>query len=447
MDQKDPLLEASLQDSKNDLYEAWQQLATYHAYALDCQRSIRALEADLDRIRSSALWKASAPFRKLRSRLRPAPAQQPAPAPQPIPQPQFFDDGKNLLFFDSKIPTPDQDAGSRSVFQYLNVLQELGYHITFWSSEFEENSYAQTLRESGVCVLNGAFYREHCFDWLREHLTQFQTVCINRPDIASRYLHLVRAHSDARILYLACDLHFLREERAASITKDEATQERAQKMRVKEYAALGNADVSIVYSHAECQIIADAFRLHNVVVAPLYCFDAKPVQRSAQTQDFLFVGGFAHQPNVDGIRWFLQEVWSQIDLPDAKLRIIGAQPPQGLRAFADERVLFEGQVSDDALHRAYADCRVCIVPLRFGAGIKGKLLEAIAADIPVVSTSIGLEGLPDVGCILTPSDTAADFAAQARALYMQPQTQGYAAYIRQHFSKQALVQALHQAGL
>lgn len=107
-------------------------------------------------------------------------------------------------------------------------------------------------------------------------------------------------------------------------------------------------------------------------------------------------GGFEHAPNVDAVLWFAKEVYPTIlpQYPDMKWYVVGGKVSKKIAELALDNIIIEGFVSDEDLEKLYRKCRISIVPLRFGAGVKGKVVEAAYYQIPLVTTSIGAEGLP-----------------------------------------------------
>lgn len=135
-------------------------------------------------------------------------------------------------------------------------------------------------------------------------------------------------------------------------------------------------------------------------------------------RDLWFVGGFQHPPNVDAVRWFVAEVWPQVraELPDARFHVVGSKMPESMRALAGDGVEIHGHVAD--LSPFLDGCRVSVAPLRYGAGVKGKVNQAMAHGQPVVATPMAVEGMHLVdGEEVLVADTPAAFAAAVVRLY------------------------------
>jgi len=138
-----------------------------------------------------------------------------------------------------------------------------------------------------------------------------------------------------------------------------------------------------------------------------------------ERHDITFVGGFAHPPNFDGIKWFIDEVFPKVlaAMGNVRLNVIGSNPPDELLALGSERINVTGFVSDQVLEEYYAHTRIVVAPLRFGAGVKGKIIEAIAYGIPIVTTSTGIEGIPNREAVAIVADSADEMARTICAIY------------------------------
>ncbi len=134
----------------------------------------------------------------------------------------------------------------------------------------------------------------------------------------------------------------------------------------------------------------------------------------------MFVGGFTHTPNVDAMLWFAEEVWPKIEkrIPDAKFYIIGSNPTEEILALAKENIVVTDFVDDATLDDYYKQCKVVVAPLRYGAGIKGKVVDALYNGMPLVTTSIGSEGFDDAKTVMLIADTPKKFAKSVLAFYL-----------------------------
>ena len=136
-------------------------------------------------------------------------------------------------------------------------------------------------------------------------------------------------------------------------------------------------------------------------------------------QDLLFVGGFNHPPNLDGLMWFVKQVYPIVTskLEEVRLHVVGSNMPQHVKELASKNIVIEGYMDDVDLMTLYEKVRLSIVPLRYGAGVKGKVLEALNKGVPVVTTDIGAEGIPESQNCLIIENEADSFAQKIINIY------------------------------
>ena len=158
----------------------------------------------------------------------------------------------------------------------------------------------------------------------------------------------------------------------------------------------------------------------------------------------MFVGGFGHPPNEDAVLWFVDKVLPLIRRhSDMPFYVIGANPTEQVKKLAGNGVIIKGFVTDAELEEMYNTCRMAVIPLRYGAGVKGKVVEALYYGIPMVTTSIGIEGITGAEQFVEIADTADSFADKVMALYSDMQkladtVQIYQNYVKEHCSVQAV---------
>lgn len=354
---------------------------------------------------------------------------------------------KTVLVVDHYIPTYDKDAGSRSMDHYIKLLVDLGFNVKFLGDNFfHDTQYAPRYEQWGVEILYGVYYRDHWQEWIKENGKYLDFVLLSRPHISIKYIDILRKYTKAKIVYYVQDLHFLREEREYEITKDPERLISAKAVKKQEMEIMGKSDVVFTLSDVEKAIIDQAFQPGKAVITPISyysVFPEEPVDLTGK-KGIIFVGGFGHHPNEDGVLWFFNEVWDTVSkaLPECKVTIIGSKPTEKIRALASERVTVTGFVSDEELEEYYRKSRLCIIPLRYGAGVKGKTIEAMYHRIPLVSTSVGIEGLEGVQEYIQPADDAETFAQRVIKLYTDDtlaaaRAEGYCQYLKDHNSYQS----------
>lgn len=306
---------------------------------------------------------------------------------------------KHILVVDHYVPHHDQDAGGKCTYMYLKLFVKMGFQVTFIGDNFYKHEpYTTELNQLGIEVLYGNYYYHNWQQWLEENSHYFDYIYLQRPHIAVKYIDLVRQHSGAKILYFAHDLHHIREYREYEMTKDPEKLASSERWKQIEYDLFSKADVGHVVGSYEQEIMQRAFSGKPIRNIPLYIYDnilMDIVKDFSERHDLLYVGGFGHPPNVDAVLWFAREVFPIIldKYPDIKWHVVGGKVPKEIKELGSENIIIEGFVTDEVLEKLYRACRMAVVPLRFGAGVKGKVVEAAYFQIPLVTTSIGAEGL------------------------------------------------------
>jgi GT2 family glycosyltransferase/glycosyltransferase involved in cell wall biosynthesis len=322
---------------------------------------------------------------------------------------QRTDKGR-ILVIDHEVSTPDQDSGSVRITAVMKSMLDLGYAVTFMPHNgWRREPYTARLERMGIEVLGSSV------DWWHhvvEMAPGISHVWLSRPSVARPFIGHVRGSlPDAIVIFDTVDLHFLRVQREAETTSDSARRREALHQEIEELELIDMADVTVVVSEVERDLLRDRTD-RPVLVVPNVHVDHPEATGPRNRSGLLFVGGFRHTPNVDAMAWFVREVLPLIadDEPDVSLTIAGSHPPDEVLALANDRVTVTGWVQD--LLPLYAASRVAVAPLRYGAGVKGKVGEAMSLGMPMVLTSIASEGMHiDHGVHALVADNPEDFAA------------------------------------
>lgn len=354
---------------------------------------------------------------------------------------------RNVLFIDHYVPHYDKDAGSRSTFMYVQLMLDMGYKVFFLGANFfPHEPYTQKLQQLGVEVLVGESMARNQDRWLTENAPYIDRIYLHRPHIAEQLLgSLEKMKPRPPIIFFGHDLHYLRAGREEKVAGGVSLAKSAQKWKKREYAVFDRVDKIYYPSQVEVdEIIAERPDL-SVRAIPLYVLEGGVEERYdfKSSSDILFVGGFNHPPNVDGICWFVKEVLPLVKekCPDIKLHVVGSNPNDAIQDLQNSDVMVHGYLSDEALGELYRRVRQVIVPLRFGAGVKGKVLEAIQKNVPLVTTSIGAEGIPDAENVMNIVDGARGFANTIIRLdsgdaKLLEKMKLYESWLKENFSKE-----------
>ena len=349
-----------------------------------------------------------------------------------------------LLIVDHYVPEPDRDAGSKHMAQLIELLVEAGFLVKFWPLNLTyTEAYVTPLQQLGVEVFYGEtppFER-----WLRTHRADLDAVLVSRPYVAEAVLKPLKA-SRLPLLYLGHDIHFERMSAQAKVTGDPELARAAQETRALERRIWRAADLVLYFSPEEVATVAAREPRAKARVLTPYGFDAIARDGAvAAGHDILFVAGFAHPPNVDAAEWLALDILPRIlaEVPDARLRLVGSRPTDGVVALAGPHVSVTGHVDEAELAAHYAAARLAIVPLRFGAGVKLKVVEALRHGLPLITTSVGAQGLPGLGDVASVTDDPAAIAAAAARLMREDglwaeRSAAQRAYAESRFSRAAM---------
>ena len=345
-----------------------------------------------------------------------------------------------LLFIDAAAPTPSHDSGSVRALALLRLCRELGWSVAFMpdNSQLPAES-TPLLAELGI-ELVGTPGQPRLDHWLQQKGERVDAVMLCRHHVAQRHLPLLRAYTQARIIFDTVDLHHVRLQRAAELRKDAHLQRQAARVREEEFNLFAATDATTVVSQAELDYLRDAG-----VQSPLSVLsnvhDVAGKQRNfSQTAGLLFVGGYQHHPNREAVDWLCSEIMPKLRqlLPGVVLHLVGdIQPADAARLGAND-ILVHGHVP--SIEPFLENSRINLAPLRSGAGVKGKINQAMSHGLPVVATRIAAEGMfLSHGHNALIADSAMDFAAQVARLYQdatlwqQLSDNGYV-NIAEHFS-------------
>lgn len=360
-----------------------------------------------------------------------------------------------LLVVDHYVPTFDKDAGSKTTYQYLKMFLKQGFVVKFLGDNFgHEEPYSTVLEQMGIEILSGAEYEAGIWDWLSRHGKDIAAAYLNRPHIASKYIDYIRENTDMKIIYYGHDLHFLRESREYALTMDAEKRRTAEYWKAIETSLFYKADMSYYPSYVERDaVLAEDPNLPvKDIVAYVYDeFKENIPQDFAEREGILFVGGFAHPPNADAVLWFAKEVYPQIceamkeDGKEAPgFYVVGSRVTPEIQALGESEsgIVVKGFVSEEELEKLYESTRLVVVPLRYGAGVKGKVVEALYHGAAIVTTSIGAEGIPEAKEVMVIADQAKEFADTVAAIYQDPDacrilSERAQAHVRQYYSMEA----------
>lgn len=331
-----------------------------------------------------------------------------------------------VVIVDAFVPKPDQDSGSVDVYWYMRIFREFGYDVSFIAA-FEQSpplAYMNALRRWGVRV-QCASDLSSLNQLFMEEVADARVVVAQRIIVARHLVEpLRRSAPHVKLVFGTVDLHYLREERAAIHDRSAEALEEALMLRRTEIQTVREADATIVVSRLENDVLKELAPQANVHRIPIPRMPTRSARTFEERSGVVFVGGFAHRPNIDAVQFLVEEIWPIVrrSQPTAELRIVGSGVTDYVRSLENPAmgVKIVGFVENlgDVLDVA----RVSVAPLRFGAGIKGKVVSSLLHGVPSVLSKIASEGMGLVaGEQVLEGDSAEDIAAAIVKLLDDPQ--------------------------
>ncbi|GGO74850.1 glycosyltransferase [Bowmanella pacifica] len=331
---------------------------------------------------------------------------------------------KTLLVIGYVWPEPNSSAAGSRMLQLLSVFRSAGYQIVYGSAA-ESSQHAVDLAGLGVEAVTLSLNCASFDDYIR-HL-QPDVVMFDRFMMEEQFGWRVEQHCPNALRILDSeDLHFLRHARHLALKQGErlSNTHLYNELAKREIAAILRCDITLVISEFEWALLRDVFNIPAEILH--YCpfmqgqVSASQTLAYEQRGHFISIGNFRHAPNWDAVLYLKESIWPLIrqQLPHAELHVYGAYPPPKATALHNPKqgFLVKGWATD-ALS-VVGQARVMLAPLRFGAGLKGKLIDAALCQTPAVTSSIGAEGMyAELPPGLLVADDAQAFAAQAVGLY------------------------------
>ena len=301
---------------------------------------------------------------------------------------------KRALIVDARVLMPDNDSGSLRMFNLIKILQSLQYKVTFIPDNMEYHErYTPMLQSLGIeCWFNP--YQESVPEHLQQHGGLYNLIILSRADVAENNIDAARKYApQAQILFDTVDLHFVRERRQAELSGSKMEKEAAELRRVQELGIARRSHQTIVVSPVEVEIFRqEAPEVRVALVSNIHATHGRS-KGWKEREHILFIGNFEHPPNVDAMHHFIDDIYPllQQQRPGIKLLILGPHAPKSLTSKGNALVEFVGFVDDITPY--FNNARLSIAPLRYGAGVKGKVNSSMSYGVPVVASPMAAEGM------------------------------------------------------
>jgi GT2 family glycosyltransferase len=327
-----------------------------------------------------------------------------------------------ILVIDSYVPLYDRESGCVRLLNILKLLLNLGYSVIFFPDNgYPEQPYTSVLQQLGIEVIYGTPQRYNLEEKLIKYLPLIDGVWLCRPELCDKYMDLIRLKTKVPIIYDTIDLHFLRLKRQKdyldpSYQNTSWSWETYQKLELN-YA--NQAEATVVVTEDEKQVLS-SLGVKNVWVIPNIHEEIYLSEKVAfdQRSGLVFIGSYNHPPNIDAVKWLCLEIMPLVwaSRPDITVNLLGSNLKDEVKELASDKVVVTGYVPE--VEPYFQKSRVFVAPLRFGAGMKGKIGQSLSLGLPTITTRIGAEGmgLIDHQDVLI-ADTAEEFAQAVIELY------------------------------
>ncbi len=327
-----------------------------------------------------------------------------------------------LLWIDALTLTPDQDAGSVYAFNFLKSAHDQGWGITFipFFNQRHMGEYTESLQRLGIqCWYQP--YLKSLTDYLQVYGEYLDVVVLSRVTVASKTIEDIKTYApQAKVIFNTVDLHFLRQAREYTLNNktSEENKRYLEALKKEELGIIEEADLTLLVTGEEEKVVKQYLPFAKTDVVPIMHHVPGPKNNFHARKDICFLGGFAHTPNIDAVEHFIADIWGLVKkgLPDCRFIIAGSNIPEQIQSLASDDILVEGFIPE--LHTLFERVKLSVVPLRYGAGMKGKIVSSLSFGVPVVATSIAVEGMDLVdGLNVSIADDVHDFSNRIIKLY------------------------------
>jgi GT2 family glycosyltransferase/glycosyltransferase involved in cell wall biosynthesis len=301
------------------------------------------------------------------------------------------------LVLDAETPMPDQNAGSYAAIQEIRLLQSLGFKCTFIPSNMAWMAgYTEDLQRMGVEVIYSPFAGS-VNELLQKRGSEFDLVYVTRYYVAKQFLEAIRECAPrAKVVLMNADLHFLRELRAQLNLSGNGDLQKVMQTRQEELEVMTSVDLVLAYTEVEkAVILSHNLDLTKVAICPWVVEVPSNISSFGDRKDIAFLGGFNHKPNQEAVIWFADNVAPLLakSHPKMKIRIYGSKMSADLETQLKKQANIQVEGWVESVNEVYDQCRVFIAPLQSGAGLKGKVADALAHGVPSVLSPVAAEGI------------------------------------------------------
>jgi glycosyltransferase involved in cell wall biosynthesis len=333
----------------------------------------------------------------------------------------FLDQSKKtILVIDDDIPHHDKSSGSKRLFELLKIFKEIDLNIIFLPNNGQaDEPYFTQLKALNIEVLLYQPDRKSMLRKLKQLLPVIDYAWISRPMLNREFQQVIGNNKRIKIIFDTVDLHYIRMLRQAENEQNEKLNRKALKFKKLELQLAGNANATITVTDTE-KLILEKESIQNVFVVPnIHELNIPAVEIPfSHRKGLVFIGGYKHEPNTDAVKWLINEIMPPVwnTLGKIPVYLLGSYPNEEVLKLASENVIVPGYIED--VSQYFLNARAFVAPLRYGAGMKGKIGQSLEFGLPIVSTTIGAEGMNlihEENVLI--ADRPADFSDQIIRIY------------------------------
>lgn len=303
---------------------------------------------------------------------------------------------QNLLVIDSCVPQADKDAGSVLMQGFLRTLATSGFDVWFYTDEINPDpKYILKLLSLGVRFLDRQYF-ESGNDMIASISNEIDAIMLTRVDSGGSYYEAVKRENLTKpIIFNTVDLHYLRTYRHYKESRNPATLLESKRLKRRESFLIRNCDATVIISDAEVKILNESTISGNLWQIPIIVDFPEKILPFNGRKNIAFIGSYAHLPNIDAVEYFCETVWPEISstVGDTKLLIVGPNAPKKWSDDYNGKNNIEVVGFVDDLEELLGTISCTVVPLRIGAGQKGKIATSLAHGVPCISSATGIEGM------------------------------------------------------
>lgn len=308
----------------------------------------------------------------------------------------FLDSSKKtILVIDDDLPQHDKSSGSKRLFEIIKIFKNLDFNVVYLPNNgLRVSPYYEQLIQLGVDVLLNSPDRDGMLYNLERLKNEIDYAWISRPILNIEFRKLLKSNKKIKIIFDTVDLHFVRMLRQAEKEQNEKLKKKAIKFKKIELGLAKDADATLVVTETELGLL-EKEGINNIFVIPnVHELSIPETEISFENRKgIVFIGGYKHEPNVDAVEWLVNEimpmVWNKLD--NIPVYLLGSFPPEKVKSLAGDHVFVPGFLED--VSNYFLHSRIFVAPLRYGAGMKGKIGQSLEFGLPIVSTEIGTEGM------------------------------------------------------